>query len=162
MIILWRTVYLGKYFYKKQSTHSVTHILMSEKKTICLPFRLLFGGSLPHYFYGIMEKILTSRKGLKQILFFTTERLIYTPMFQAISLYSLAILEVIIWKTEHTKIFKSKSDEKLNHFLHPVLSNLCVCIHWYFSFRVLLLRSNLCFTQLNIFRVNRILWLLKI
>lgn len=56
-------------------------------------FGLLFGGSLPHYFYQIMESILTSQKGLKPLLFFATERLIYTPMFQAVSLYALAILE---------------------------------------------------------------------
>jgi len=56
-------------------------------------FGLTFGGSLPHYFYQIMERILTSQKGLKPLLFFATERLIYTPMFQAISLYALAILE---------------------------------------------------------------------
>lgn len=63
-------------------------------------YSLLFGGSLPHFFYEIMEQILTSQRGLKQMLFFTTERLLYTPMFQAVSLYSLAILEV--WRQSST------------------------------------------------------------
>lgn len=54
----------------------------------------MFGGSMPHYFYKIMEKTLAGRTKLNQILFLATERLCYTPLFQAISLYTLAIFEV--------------------------------------------------------------------
>lgn len=56
-------------------------------------FGLLFGGSMPHYFYKLMEKTLTGRTKLNQILFFACERLMYTPMFQALSLFCLAIFE---------------------------------------------------------------------
>jgi len=56
-------------------------------------FGLLFGGSLPHFFYKIMEKSLAEKTKLKQLLFLAAERLLYTPTFQAISLYSLAVFE---------------------------------------------------------------------
>lgn len=49
---------------------------------------------MPHYFYKLMEKTLTGRTKLNQILFFACERLMYTPMFQALSLFCLAIFEV--------------------------------------------------------------------
>lgn len=57
-------------------------------------FRLLFGGSMPHFFFKIMERTLIGRTRLSQLLFFACERLIYTPLFQALSLYFLAIFEV--------------------------------------------------------------------
>ncbi|XP_031638517.1 peroxisomal membrane protein 2 [Contarinia nasturtii] len=56
-------------------------------------FGLLFGGSMPHFFYKIMEKTLVGRTKLNQFLFFGCERLIYTPMFQALSLFFLSIFE---------------------------------------------------------------------
>lgn len=49
---------------------------------------------MPHYFYKIMEKTLVGRSKLNQMLFFASERLIYTPMFQALSLFFLSIFEV--------------------------------------------------------------------
>lgn len=49
---------------------------------------------MPHFFYKIMEKTLVGRTRLNQLLFFACERLIYTPMFQALSLYFLAVFEV--------------------------------------------------------------------
>lgn len=69
---------------------------ISSKKKLFKFFssRLLFGGSMPHYFYKLMEKTLTGRTKLNQILFFACERLMYTPMFQALSLFCLAIFEV--------------------------------------------------------------------
>lgn len=57
-------------------------------------FRFLFGGSFPHYFYKLMEKTLVGRTKLNQLLFLAAERLLYTPTFQALSLYTLAIFEV--------------------------------------------------------------------
>lgn len=61
---------------------------------IKIVFSLLFGGSMPHYFYKLMEKTLVGRTKLNQVLFLGCERLLYTPLFQAISLYLLAIFEV--------------------------------------------------------------------
>lgn len=57
-------------------------------------YSLLFGGSAPHYFYQIMERTLTGRSKLNQLLFFACERLIYTPAFQVLSLFFLSIFEV--------------------------------------------------------------------
>lgn len=71
--------------------------------------RLLFGGSMPHYFYKLMEKTLTGRTKLNQILFFACERLMYTPMFQALSLFFLAIFEVSLLDFHLPKIFLIKS-----------------------------------------------------
>lgn len=49
---------------------------------------------MPHFFYKIMEKTLVGRTKLNQMLFFACERLIYTPLFQVLSLYFLTIFEV--------------------------------------------------------------------
>lgn len=49
---------------------------------------------MPHYFYKIMEKTLVGRSKLNQLLFLAAERLLYTPLFQSISLYTLSIFEV--------------------------------------------------------------------
>lgn len=51
---------------------------------------------MPHFFYKLMERTLVGRTKLNQLLFFACERLMYTPIFQALSLYFLAIFEVII------------------------------------------------------------------
>lgn len=59
-----------------------------------LAFSFLFGGSVPHYFYKLMEKTLVARTKLNQLLFLACERFLYTPAFQALSLYTLAIFEV--------------------------------------------------------------------
>lgn len=56
--------------------------------------RFLFGGSVPHYFYKLMERTLAGRSKLNQLLFLATERFMYTPAFQALSLYTLTIFEV--------------------------------------------------------------------
>lgn len=57
-------------------------------------FRLLFGGTLPHYFYELVERIFSEDVVAfplaKKLLF---ERLIYAPMIQAFSLYTLARFE---------------------------------------------------------------------
>jgi peroxisomal membrane protein 2 len=51
-------------------------------------FGLLIGGPIPHYFYTYVELLVKSPLGLLLI-----ERLIFTPCFQAIALYLLAIFE---------------------------------------------------------------------
>lgn len=56
-------------------------------------FGLIFGGTCPHFFYMLMDKVLTEETSnlyLKQLLM---ERLLYTPLFQALVLYMLARLE---------------------------------------------------------------------
>lgn len=49
---------------------------------------------MPHMFYKVMEQLLVGRTRLNQFLFFGAERLIFMPLFQALSLYMLAIFEV--------------------------------------------------------------------
>ncbi|XP_011694926.1 PREDICTED: PXMP2/4 family protein 3 isoform X2 [Wasmannia auropunctata] len=51
-------------------------------------FGLLFGGPVPHYFYTYIRLLVKNPLGILLI-----ERLIYTPCFQALALYLLAIFE---------------------------------------------------------------------
>lgn len=51
-------------------------------------FGLLFGGPVPHYFYTYIRLFVKHPLGILLI-----ERLIYTPCFQALALYLLAIFE---------------------------------------------------------------------
>ncbi|KAF7989007.1 hypothetical protein HCN44_007317 [Aphidius gifuensis] len=51
-------------------------------------FGLFFGGPVPHYFYKYIPQIVKNPLGILLI-----ERLIYTPLFQSLSLYMLSILE---------------------------------------------------------------------
>ncbi|XP_015603276.1 PXMP2/4 family protein 3 [Cephus cinctus] len=51
-------------------------------------FGLLFGGTIPHYFYKYVQSITRNPLGILLI-----ERLMYTPCFQALSLYLLARFE---------------------------------------------------------------------
>ncbi|XP_026329636.1 PXMP2/4 family protein 3 isoform X2 [Hyposmocoma kahamanoa] len=57
-------------------------------------YGLLFGGTLPHYFYELLERIFSedvvAYPLAKKLLF---ERLIYAPLIQAFSLYTLARFE---------------------------------------------------------------------
>ncbi|XP_067011073.1 peroxisomal membrane protein 2 [Anabrus simplex] len=56
-------------------------------------FGLIFGGTVPHFFYQLLDRVLTEETSnlyMKQLLI---ERLIYTPLFQALALYMLARLE---------------------------------------------------------------------
>lgn len=62
---------------------------------------------MPHFFYKMMERTLVGRTKLNQLLFFACERLMYTPIFQALSLYFLAIFEVIIDSHTFEIIFNS-------------------------------------------------------
>ncbi|XP_045445355.1 peroxisomal membrane protein 2 [Melitaea cinxia] len=57
-------------------------------------YGLIFGGTVPHYFYEFIERIFpqeTSAFPLAKKLLF--ERLIFTPLMQAFSLYTLARFE---------------------------------------------------------------------
>lgn len=51
-------------------------------------FGLFFGGPLPHYFYAFVPLLVRNPLGILLI-----ERLLYTPCFQALALYMLAIFE---------------------------------------------------------------------
>ncbi|XP_053626127.1 peroxisomal membrane protein 2 [Plodia interpunctella] len=57
-------------------------------------YGLLFGGTIPHYFYELVERLfpedVVAFPLAKKLLF---ERLIYAPMIQAFSLYTLARFE---------------------------------------------------------------------
>lgn len=57
-------------------------------------YGLLFGGSIPHYFYEVIERIFPEEVVAfplaKKLLF---ERLIFAPVMQAFSLYTLARFE---------------------------------------------------------------------
>ncbi|KAJ2952857.1 hypothetical protein O0L34_g7222 [Tuta absoluta] len=57
-------------------------------------YGLLFGGSIPHYFYEVLERIFPAEEVAfplaKKLLF---ERLLFAPLMQAFSLYTLARFE---------------------------------------------------------------------
>lgn len=55
--------------------------------------RLIFGGSFPHYFYKYVEEFLKNAGKAKQMYLFLIERLIFAPVYQAISLYFLSRFE---------------------------------------------------------------------
>lgn len=55
-------------------------------------FGLVFGGSVPHYFYGFIEKITKEMRN-KKALQFLMQRILFTPVYTALSLYFLTILE---------------------------------------------------------------------
>lgn len=57
-------------------------------------FRLLFGGTIPHYFYALLEKIVPDGKH-SNFYKFLGERLAFAPLYAALSLYFLARFEVI-------------------------------------------------------------------
>lgn len=56
---------------------------------------LLFGGSVPHYANKLGERYLVGRIRINPyLLIFMIERLIFTPIFQVLSLYFLSVFEV--------------------------------------------------------------------
>uniref|UniRef100_A0A0K8TQL2 Putative conserved plasma membrane protein n=1 Tax=Tabanus bromius TaxID=304241 RepID=A0A0K8TQL2_TABBR len=75
-------------------------------------FGLLFGGTIPHYFYFAVDKLLAKDMKFRQFFFFFLERLIYAPTFQAVSLYVLSRFE----GQENTKAV-----EKLKMLYLPLL-----------------------------------------
>jgi len=56
-------------------------------------FGLLFGGSLPHYFYTFLDRAVPDEASFAIVKRLILERLIYSPLYQAFSLYMLARLE---------------------------------------------------------------------
>lgn len=55
--------------------------------------RLIFGGSFPHYFYKYVEEFLQNAGKAKQMYLFLIERLVFAPVYQALSLYFLSRFE---------------------------------------------------------------------
>lgn len=60
-------------------------------------FGLLFGGPVPHYFYMMLEKLISKDVKFRQYLIFLMERLTFAPFYQFLSLYFLARFEVRIY-----------------------------------------------------------------
>jgi len=56
-------------------------------------FGLLFGGSIPHYFYSFLDRVVPDEASFAIAKRLVMERLIYSPLYQAFSLYMLARLE---------------------------------------------------------------------
>lgn len=56
-------------------------------------FGLLFGGPVPHYFYLMLEKLVSKDVKFRQYLIFLMERLTFAPLYQFLSLYFLARFE---------------------------------------------------------------------
>jgi len=56
-------------------------------------YGLIFGGSVPHYFYRFIERAFRDEMKFRKFWQFLTERLLYTPFAQALSLYFLSIFE---------------------------------------------------------------------
>uniref|UniRef100_D3TP31 Peroxisomal membrane protein MpV17 n=1 Tax=Glossina morsitans morsitans TaxID=37546 RepID=D3TP31_GLOMM len=56
-------------------------------------FGLLFGGSVPHYFYQAIERLFRRDFKYRKFVQFISERLVYTPIYQALSLYILSLFE---------------------------------------------------------------------
>ncbi|XP_017135693.1 peroxisomal membrane protein 2 [Drosophila miranda] len=56
-------------------------------------FGLLFGGSVPHYFYQTVERLFSHDLRFRKFFLFLSERLVYAPIYQALSLYFLTLFE---------------------------------------------------------------------
>lgn len=56
-------------------------------------FGLLFGGSVPHYFYQLIGKLTENFGRFKNVGEFLLERALFAPVFCALSLYFLSIFE---------------------------------------------------------------------
>ncbi|CAD7080833.1 unnamed protein product [Hermetia illucens] len=56
-------------------------------------YGLIFGGTIPHYFYMIVEKALRQDMKFRKLVFFLIERFLYAPLTQVVSLYVLSRFE---------------------------------------------------------------------
>ncbi|ALC44400.1 CG7970 [Drosophila busckii] len=56
-------------------------------------FGLIFGGSVPHYFYQTVERLFSQDMKFRKFFLFLSERLVYAPIYQALSLYFLSLFE---------------------------------------------------------------------
>ncbi|CAG9771579.1 unnamed protein product [Ceutorhynchus assimilis] len=56
-------------------------------------YGLLFGGTIPHYFYSFLERAVPDEASFAIAKRLFLERLVYSPLYQAFALYTLARLE---------------------------------------------------------------------
>lgn len=56
-------------------------------------FGLLFGGSVPHYFYSALDRYISDDVALAPLKQLILERLVFMPLFQILALYVLPRLE---------------------------------------------------------------------
>ncbi|KAG5896914.1 hypothetical protein JTB14_028142 [Gonioctena quinquepunctata] len=56
-------------------------------------YGLFLGGTIPHYFYGFLERAVSEDASFALAKKLFLERLIYSPLYQAFTLYVLARLE---------------------------------------------------------------------
>ncbi|XP_064541687.1 peroxisomal membrane protein 2 [Drosophila montana] len=56
-------------------------------------FGLIFGGTVPHYFYQTVERLFSHDLRFRKFFLFLSERLAYAPFYQLLSLYFLSIFE---------------------------------------------------------------------
>lgn len=67
---------------------------ISEKALLAYgSFGLLFGGTVPHFFYQFIDKIFPHKMPYRKMLVFLAERLMFAPFYQALSLYFLSRFE---------------------------------------------------------------------
>uniref|UniRef100_A0A1A9X0I6 Peroxisomal membrane protein 2 n=1 Tax=Glossina brevipalpis TaxID=37001 RepID=A0A1A9X0I6_9MUSC len=57
-------------------------------------FGLLFGGSVPHYFYQTIERLFRQDFKFRRFFQVISERLVYAPIYQALALYFLSLFEL--------------------------------------------------------------------
>ncbi|KAH8395276.1 hypothetical protein KR222_005218, partial [Zaprionus bogoriensis] len=56
-------------------------------------FGLIFGGTIPHYFYQTVERLFSHDLRFRKFFLFLAERLTFAPVYQLLSLYFLSIFE---------------------------------------------------------------------
>ncbi|CAH1104109.1 unnamed protein product [Psylliodes chrysocephalus] len=80
----------GNYASQRLSGEKVlnTHSLLAYSL-----YGLVFGGTIPHYFYNFLEGIVSEEASFAVVKKLFIERLIYSPLYQAFTLYILARLE---------------------------------------------------------------------
>ncbi|XP_034182380.1 peroxisomal membrane protein 2 [Osmia lignaria lignaria] len=64
-------------------------------------FGLLFGGPAPHYFYTFMQPLLKN-----PLILLLVERLLYTPCYQALALYMIALFEGNTYEDSYKQLKK--------------------------------------------------------
>ncbi|XP_054735324.1 peroxisomal membrane protein 2 [Anastrepha obliqua] len=57
-------------------------------------FGLIFGGTVPHYFYRTVERLFNHDMKFRRFFQFLSERLVFAPFYQLLSLYFLSIFEM--------------------------------------------------------------------
>ncbi|TMW52822.1 hypothetical protein DOY81_002089 [Sarcophaga bullata] len=79
--------------YTSQRISGQKHINQKSVVAYAL-FGLIFGGSVPHYFYQTIERLFHQDVKFRKFFQFISERLIYAPLYQVLSLYFLSRFEM--------------------------------------------------------------------